>query len=326
MPPKGFKVKAPTAAQVQKEDTRARSKKQAEDNKKLSTPVKEEKMKVTDYTKDTDSLEVEYTTLSPSKKRIVHLADILSSSSSALPIPPSDIIGDHKEEKPLSGNECANGSTEGSYASNPAYIALFNAKNAGFGVCVAPHAWFHDIMEHHSTVLKDGMERHGGDSCPNSKKTFKWLTLVHVNGIVDILVNFCLCSEHPDDFDQLLDLCLFPATIERVETVFSFELLDDFHLHTLTSKKAAFDYYDALQCKTNPLLPQNAPNLYQPFLHIARIHRHLAGKCRAGQSHDIDKYVPHRPEGRTAVYCPACPEPRFNVDILEIQNTPLEKR
>ncbi|ESK83544.1 hypothetical protein Moror_11304 [Moniliophthora roreri MCA 2997] len=168
--------------------------------------------------------------------------------------------------------------------------------------------------------------RHGGDPCPHSSKTFKRLTLMHTNGITDILVNFCFCSEHLDDFEQLLDLRLFPATVKRVETVFSFELLDEFHLHTLTNKKAVFDYYDALQHKTNLVLPQNAPNCYQLLIRVSHLHHHLAGKRRSGQSHGIDQYAPHRPENRTAVYCPACPEPNFNIDVQEIQNTPPEKR
>uniref|UniRef100_A0A0W0FE61 CxC2-like cysteine cluster KDZ transposase-associated domain-containing protein n=1 Tax=Moniliophthora roreri TaxID=221103 RepID=A0A0W0FE61_MONRR len=149
---------------------------------------------------------------------------------------------------------------------------------------------------------------------------------MHTNGITDILVNFCFCSEHLDDFEQLLDLRLFPATVKRVETVFSFELLDEFHLHTLTNKKAVFDYYDALQHKTNLVLPQNAPNCYQLLIRVSHLHHHLAGKRRSGQSHGIDQYAPHRPENRTAVYCPACPEPNFNIDVQEIQNTPPEKR
>ncbi|EEB93340.1 hypothetical protein MPER_08016 [Moniliophthora perniciosa FA553] len=89
MAPKGLKVKPPTAAQVQKEDSKARSKKRVDDNEKLNA-VKEEKMKMTHYAKDTGSLKVEYATLSPSKKRVVHLADIPSSSSGALHTPSSD--------------------------------------------------------------------------------------------------------------------------------------------------------------------------------------------------------------------------------------------
>ncbi|KAK7016791.1 hypothetical protein VNI00_018800 [Paramarasmius palmivorus] len=127
---------------------------------------------------------------------------------------------------------------------------------------------------------------------------------------------------HLDDFEQLLQFSLFPATVDRIETVVSFQLLDDFYLHTLTSKKAAFDYFDALQRKTNPVLPHQA----QVFLRVARIHRHLASKRRAGQSHGIDHHVPHRPAKRTSVYCPACPEPNFNVDVKEISDTPEEKK
>uniref|UniRef100_A0A0W0G9G7 CxC2-like cysteine cluster KDZ transposase-associated domain-containing protein n=1 Tax=Moniliophthora roreri TaxID=221103 RepID=A0A0W0G9G7_MONRR len=107
---------------------------------------------------------------------------------------------------------------------------------------------------------------HQGSSCPHSKKEFKHITLLHTAGIFDILVNFCFCNGHPENFAQLLDLRMFPGSMERIGIAFTFELLDDFHLHTLTSKKTAFDYYNALQWKTNPMLPQKVQDCYHAFL------------------------------------------------------------
>ncbi|ESK81138.1 hypothetical protein Moror_6006, partial [Moniliophthora roreri MCA 2997] len=141
-------------------------------------------------------------------------------------------------------------------------------------------------------------------------KEFKHITLLHTAGIFDILVNFCFCNGHPENFAQLLDLRMFPGSMERIGIAFTFELLDDFHLHTLTSKKTAFDYYNALQWKTNPMLPQKVQD----------------SKCHAGQSHGIDTYVPHQPTGHIAIYCPACPEPGFNINVKEIHQTPNEKK
>lgn len=35
---------------------------------------------------------------------------------------------------------------------------------------------------------------------------------------------------------------------------------------------------------------------------------------RSGQTHGIDEFFPHRPEGNMAVPCPACPEPGVNLE------------
>ncbi|KAG7097693.1 hypothetical protein E1B28_005018 [Marasmius oreades] len=65
---------------------------------------------------------------------------------------------------------------------------------------------------------------------------------------------------------------------------------------------------------------------YRPFLRVARIHRHLSTKRRSGQSHGVDTHVPHRRPGCTALHCPACPEPGFNIDVDEIRDVKPEFR
>lgn len=47
------------------------------------------------------------------------------------------------------------------------------------------------------------------------------------------------------------------------------------------------------------------------FLHASR---------RAGQDHDIDKLITHRRPGSTSIFCPACPDPGFNVPMDEVWN------
>jgi hypothetical protein len=38
-------------------------------------------------------------------------------------------------------------------------------------------------------------------------------------------------------------------------------------------------------------------------------------KKRLGQAHGIDKLMPRRPAGNLVLYCPACPEPGFNMGL-----------
>ncbi|KAK7027904.1 hypothetical protein VNI00_015120 [Paramarasmius palmivorus] len=377
MPSSPIKVKLPTPKQVKKEASTSRSKRRAEENKKLNKVQKEEHMKVTHYSKDSEHPDVVMVPLSPSKNRSICLP-VPSSSSAAQdddnPIH-DDITMDLHEQLSNSNSDQIRKKVRFQGISQimaalrtrmpqiqRAYInqqydsritqactcssgqpRLFRCKDCWvWGVrcsqcMILRHqgAPFHAIEHWNGSFFEPASLAdigvrvylgHGGDPCPNSHQSFKRLTILHTTGITEISVNFCFCSHHPSDFEQLLDLRLFPATADRVETVISFELLDDFHLHTLTSKKAAFDYYDSLQRKTSPVLPHKAKNYYHIFLRVVRIHRHLAAKRRAGQSHGIDQHVPHRPEKRTGVYCPACPEPGFNIKVEDIMNTPDDQR
>ena len=43
------------------------------------------------------------------------------------------------------------------------------------------------------------------------------------------------------------------------ETVFSFGVLENFHAHTLSSKKSLYDYHDALVKMTDAAFPQAVP-------------------------------------------------------------------
>ncbi|KAL0567166.1 hypothetical protein V5O48_014831 [Marasmius crinis-equi] len=168
---------------------------------------------------------------------------------------------------------------------------------------------------------------HHGEPCPEADPTnLKKITLVHTNGIHCILVNYCYCPGHPSYFRQLLDCRFFPGTVEHPQTVFSFEVLSDFHPHTLTSKKAVYDYYDAIRRKTDPVLLHETKSLYQSFLRCARIHCHLSSKQQAGQSHGIDSHVPHRRPGCATIHCPTCVEPHHNIDAKEIIEAKPEER
>ena len=85
--------------------------------------------------------------------------------------------------------------------------------------------------------------------------------VVHTNGIHNINIDFCRCTSATDDSDpfQLTSAGLFPATVDKPETVFTFAMLKDFHAHTLASKKSAYDHFSALKKLTNNAFPDRAP-------------------------------------------------------------------
>lgn len=97
---------------------------------------------------------------------------------------------------------------------------------------------------------------HRGEKCRNrlpgpGRKT----VIVHTNGIHHVCIEYCRCDDVPEAI-QLARSQLFPATMERPETAFTFAVLNDFHMHSLTSKKSALDYVDALQKHTSAAFPQ----------------------------------------------------------------------
>ncbi|KAJ7852712.1 hypothetical protein B0H13DRAFT_1904487 [Mycena leptocephala] len=93
---------------------------------------------------------------------------------------------------------------------------------------------------------------------------------------------------------QLMRSRLFPATTKDPHTAFTVNMLKEFQLHNLESKKAAYDYIGAIR-----RLSDNS---------------FTADVARCGQLHGIDILIPHRPAGNLLVWCPACPEPGFNSD------------
>jgi hypothetical protein len=86
---------------------------------------------------------------------------------------------------------------------------------------------------------------------------------VHTNGFHRLAISFCACQsadgKATPQYRQLVTACLFPASVAQPESVFTFEMLDNWHQHALTSKKSAHDYHDALCRLTNPVFLKDVP-------------------------------------------------------------------
>ena len=100
---------------------------------------------------------------------------------------------------------------------------------------------------------------HNGDKCPNLSETTspRRMVIIHTNGFHNMLIHFCHCSMAISEAFQLCDAQLFPATMIRPQTAFTFSVLDNCHIHTLSSKKPLYDYHDALAKMTSPTFPQD---------------------------------------------------------------------
>jgi len=92
---------------------------------------------------------------------------------------------------------------------------------------------------------------HEGGPCPYPDHAIKDFTVVDISGIYTITLRFCACVGAPHARDQLLAASWFPASLDRPQTAFTFDVLDTFQLLNLQGKISAFDFYYSLDHKTD---------------------------------------------------------------------------
>lgn len=67
------------------------------------------------------------------------------------------------------------------------------------------------------------------------------------------------CKGAASEAIQLMDQEFFLATMTQPESMFPFGLLENYHAHSLTSKKSMYNYHAALVNLTNAAFPQEVP-------------------------------------------------------------------
>ncbi|KAF7346690.1 CxC2 domain-containing protein [Mycena sanguinolenta] len=152
-----------------------------------------------------------------------------------------------------------------------------------------------------------------GDRCAHPQAGYGEFVVLHHNGIHTVNVDFCGCdsAHRAEHYIQLLRAGWYPASDERPQTAATFQLLDEFHLHTLQAKTTAYDFYSVLERLTDNT-GVKPPDRYQVFLRMARQYRHLLMLKRAGRGHDPSGVWGTAP-GELAVLCPVCPDPKVNL-------------
>ncbi|KAH9856057.1 hypothetical protein C2E23DRAFT_712438, partial [Lenzites betulinus] len=164
---------------------------------------------------------------------------------------------------------------------------------------------------------------HHGDACPNipiGQPPIKFVIL-HDNGVHSTLLQYCHCPGRRSRLSQLLRIDLFPATLDRIETAFTCQVLERFHLDFDVSKRSTQDFVRIVE----QLSPHDDPVLdrYRDFLIAARIYRHLTSVKRAGRRFHIT--IPGRDPMSITVPCMTCPIPDFNLPE-DWKDTPDELR
>jgi hypothetical protein len=94
---------------------------------------------------------------------------------------------------------------------------------------------------------------HQHTPCPSAESS-QQILVVDVNGIHNLNIEFCACKQTPgwvDYYRQLLRMRWYPATFDRPQTVFTFDLLDTYHKLTLQGKLNLYDFYSSIVQKTD---------------------------------------------------------------------------
>ena len=65
---------------------------------------------------------------------------------------------------------------------------------------------------------------------------------------------------------QLLRAQLFPATVDQPTTAFTFNVLREYHVHSLESKQSAYSYMGALRRLTNNTFIDDVPVRVDVFI------------------------------------------------------------
>lgn len=91
-----------------------------------------------------------------------------------------------------------------------------------------------------------------GHRCHNPDPAFAdSFTLLDVDGIHDLAVDFCGCSHIQTHAVQLLRLRWWPATTINPKTAATFWLLEWFHVLGNQSKVSAYEYFTSLTHRTD---------------------------------------------------------------------------
>lgn len=83
-------------------------------------------------------------------------------------------------------------------------------------------------------------------------------TVGHTNGIHKVWVRHCGCSTGEEEY-QLLELGLYPLSYQRIQSAFTFDLLDNVRLDNLECKTSVYHIYQKLRRLTCPLFPHAVP-------------------------------------------------------------------
>ena len=140
------------------------------------------------------------------------------------------------------------------------------------------------------------------------------LTVVDTTGVHELRTRFCRC--HPLTSNplhtQLINMGLYPSSMERTRTVFTFRVLHHYDLTNLEGKTSAWQYYSTLRRLSSNVFPDVVVDRYRELMRALRQWRDLASRRRAGLPMEKERQLE---PGGLALFCPACPQPGVNLPV-----------
>ncbi|KAI6046731.1 hypothetical protein EDC04DRAFT_2982725 [Pisolithus marmoratus] len=101
---------------------------------------------------------------------------------------------------------------------------------------------------------------------------------------------------------------LFPASISKPKTAFTFTVLDHFLIDALECKTSAMSFYQKLKRFTNNAFPER--DRHRELMRVSQLWRDLKHRKWFGFGHDMEQ---DPGDGGLALFCPACPHPGVNL-------------
>ncbi|KAI6105234.1 hypothetical protein EDD16DRAFT_1524338 [Pisolithus croceorrhizus] len=153
-------------------------------------------------------------------------------------------------------------------------------------------------------LAKGGM-CHGGDPCPQN-----WSD-------ADLDEAGYMTGEEPPNHGQRL----FPASISKPKTAFTFDVLDHFLIDSLECKTSAMNFYQKLKRFTNNAFPER--DRYRELMRISWLWRDLKHRKWFGLGHDMEQ---DPGDGELALFCPAFPQPdgKFTAQPMKMNKPELD--
>lgn len=171
-----------------------------------------------------------------------------------------------------------------------------------------------------------------GSSCPAMHRGRYKFTVIDVNGIHNVAVQFCGCDSRIAHRQQLMRVCWWPATARDPSTCATFGVLRLFQNLNCLGKVSSYFFLRSLELLTNAdglnplpasflhsilrmrLVLISLQNRRRAFIHIVRQHRMMLMMKRAGRGH-APGGIEGTAQGELALACRACPQPGKNLPV-----------
>ncbi|KAJ7897375.1 hypothetical protein B0H13DRAFT_1562872, partial [Mycena leptocephala] len=151
-----------------------------------------------------------------------------------------------------------------------------------------------------------------GAACTAMRLGKKKFTLIDVNGVHNVAVQFCQCDSRITHRQQLMRACWWPATVRDPSTCATFRVIRLFQNMNSLGKISGFHFLRSLELLTNADGLNPPPNRRRAFMYIVRQYRMLEMMKRAARGHS-ESGVSGTAQGELAVLCRACPQPGKNL-------------